>query len=38
MSDGFGLAFESELILDENKRNDLVDDFPNHSTEEWKGF
>jgi agmatine/peptidylarginine deiminase len=35
MSDGFGTAFESELVLDENQGGSTWwTDFPNHTTEE----
>ena len=39
MSDGFGLAFESELILDENNGGTTWwTTFPDHSTEEIEGI
>ena len=39
MSDGFGTAFESELVLDENQGGSTWwTDFPNHTTEEIEGI
>ena len=39
MSDGFGTAFESELILDENQGGSTWwTNYPNHTTEEIEGI
>ena len=39
MSDGFGTAFESELILDENQGGSAWwTNYPNHTTEEIEGI